>query len=277
MRHSLLLAYPWVSVFEGDGSDDSGDPGDVGESGDADNNDDTSETAKTKTKSESENKKLFTQDEVNTIMADNKRSLQKKNQELIAQLEQTKKAGNLSTEERSKLNERIDALENEMLTKEELAKKEQDKLVRTHKKQVDELASELDNWKNRFTQSTITRSITDAAVKSNAFHPSQIVAIIQPTTRLVEDVDSEGQPTGELIPKVKFSTTDKDGKPVQLDVTVEEAVKQMKDMDEYLNLFKGDGTAGLGAGNTGGGKKPDVRALASDPAKYRQARKEGKI
>jgi len=260
MYQKLLFATPWIAIFEDDDS--------AGESGTTDDSAGTTDDA---------DKKLFTQDEVNKIMADNKRNLQKKNQELIGQLEQVKKAGNLSTEERKKLNERIDVLENEMLTKEELSKKEQDRLVRNHQKQLDEVTSERDGWRNRFTQSTITRSLTDAAATQNAFNPSQIVAILSPNTRLIEEVDSDGQPTGELIPKVKFPTVDKDGKPVTLELTVSESVKQMKDMDEYFNLFKGEGTAGLGAGNTGGGKKADIKTLASDPLKYREARKAGKI
>jgi len=270
MYFNLLFATPWHSIFDdGDPSSDDLGAGDPGSNDPPSGADDSS--------TEDKGKKLFTQEEVNKIMAENKRTLQKRNQELISQLENVRKAGNLSAEDRKNLNSRIEALENEMLTKEELAKKEQDKLVRTHQKTVEELTTNLDEWKSRYTKSTITRSITDAAASNSAFHPSQIVAILAPDTRLVEEVDAEGQPTGELIPKVKFRTTDKAGKTVNLELTVGEAVKQMKDMDEFFNLFKGEGTVGLGAGNTGGGKKADLRTLASDPRSYREARKAGKI
>lgn len=267
-----FYATPWYAVFEGEGEgageSDPGESDPGGGEGDPGGGEGTIGE---------DGKKTFTQEDVNRIMAENKRNLQKKNQELISQLEQAKKAGNLSSGERSKLNERIEALENEMLTKEELAKKEQQKLIKQHQSKLEELTGELDSWKQRYTQSTITREITDAAVNYDAYHPSQIVAMLRPNTRLVEAVDQEGQPTGELTPKVKFNTVDKDGKPLQLDLSVGEAVKQMKDMDEYLNLFKGEGTAGIGGHNVGSGKKLDVKAIAKDPVKYREARKAGKI
>ncbi len=69
-----------------------------------------------------------------------------------------------------------------------------------------------------------------------------------------------------------------DGKPVTLDVSVKDAVKRMREMDEYANLFIGDGTGGTGGStrNSSGGNL-NVAELAKDPVKYREARKAGKI
>jgi hypothetical protein len=53
----------------------------------------------------------------------------------------------------------------------------------------------------------------------------------------------------------------------------------MKEMEDYFNLFKGEGTGGLGGINRGAGaaKSTDLKTLAQDPAKYREARKAGKV
>jgi hypothetical protein len=51
----------------------------------------------------------------------------------------------------------------------------------------------------------------------------------------------------------------------------------MRDMEEYLNLFQGEGQSGLGATSKSTGKVADIRTLAKDPAKFREARKAGKI
>lgn len=221
--------------------------------------------------------KLFTQDEVNKIMAENKRTLQAKNESLIKELEALKTGGNLSAEQKVQLEGRIETLQNELLTKEELAKKDADKLRKESQKTIEGVTKERDDWKNRFTTATIQRTITDAAVENKAINPRQIVAILQQKANLVPAVDTEGKPTGDLVPKVKFETMDKDEKPITIEITIPEAVKQMKDMDEYLNLFQGEGASGLGARSTSTGKIADVKTLAKDPVKYREARKAGKI
>ncbi|KKK45456.1 hypothetical protein LCGC14_3165440, partial [marine sediment metagenome] len=139
------------------------------------------------------------------------------------------------------------------------------------------LTADRDSWKKLFTNSTIERSITDAAASSNAFSPRQIVAILGRDTQLVEVLDSEGKPTGSLEPKVRFSDKDKEGKPVTLELSPDEAVKRMREMDEYLNLFRGDGAGGAGLRSQPGGKKPDLKNLAQDPVAWRKARKEGTV
>jgi hypothetical protein len=275
----MLVAIPWYTVFEDDngaggddkgGGDGTGDDKDGDGEGDDKNKDD-------KNKGGDKNKKLFTQDEVNKIMAENKRALQSRNEQLIQDLEKMKKAGNLTVEQKVQLEGRIETLQNELLSKEELSKKEADKLRKEADKIKESLTNERDEWKNRYTAATIQRTITDAAVENNAINPRQIVALLQTKANLVPETDNEGNATGNLVPKVKFDTSDKDGKPVTIEITIPEAVKQMKDMDEYFNLFKGEGTGGLGASSKSTGRAADARTLAKDPAKYREARKAGKI
>jgi 2C-methyl-D-erythritol 2,4-cyclodiphosphate synthase len=278
----LLYGSPWYPVFdEGDDAGAGGgtDDGAGGEGG----SDDAAAAAKAVADAEAaaaaaENSgKLFTQKEVNEIMAKNKRALQTKNETLINDLEKLKKSTNMTAEQRAGLETRIEALQDELLTKSELSKKEQAKLRTQHDKEIAQLTGERDNWQTRYTSETITRSITDASATNKAINPSQIVAILKPKTILKDEVDNDGEPTGRLIPRVKLEITDKDGKPTILDVTVPEAVKQMKDMEDYFNLFQGEGTGGLGSRTKPGGKAANLQTLATDAARYREARKSGKV
>lgn len=268
---TMLVATPWYAVFEDEG-------GAAGGEGDAAAAAEKAAADKAAADKASETgKKLFTQDEVNKIMADNKRTLQTKNENLIKELETIKKSGNLSAEQKSALETRIESLQNDLLSKEELSKKENEKLRKEGQRAVESAQRERDDWKGKYTTATIQRTITDAAVEHKAVNPRQIVAILQQKANLVPETDNEGNATGNLIPKVKFETQDKEGKPVTIDILIPEAVKQMKDMDEYLNLFQGEGTGGLGASSKSTGKTADIRTIAKDPAKYREARKSGKI
>jgi len=222
--------------------------------------------------------KTFTQEDLNRVLAEEKRKHQQNTRKALEELEAIKAKATLTDSERQELEVRLENMKNELLTKEELAKKDQEKITRKYTEETTKLTTERDAWQQRFTDSTIQRSLTDAAVVSKAYNPRQIVAILQPDTRLVEALDAEGKPTGDLIAKVEFSDVDKDGKSVTLDLTVAEAVKRMSEMDEYSNLFKAEGTGGVGGSNNARGGKPlDVKKIASDPALYRKLRAEGKI
>lgn len=222
--------------------------------------------------------KVFTQEDMNRILADEKRKHEGKTRKAIEELDAIKAKATLTDSERQELESRLENMKNEFLTKEELAKKEQDKITRKFSEETTKLSAERDAWQQRFTDSTIQRTITDASVASKAFSPKQIVAILQPDTRLVEALDADGKPTGELVAKVEFSDVDKDQKPVTLDLTIAEAVKRMSEMDEYANLFKTDGTGGVGGTNRGNQKPLDMKKIAAtDPALYRKLRAEGKI
>ena len=95
--------------------------------------------------------------------------------------------------------------------------------------------------------------------------------------QLAEVLDSEGKPTGKLEPKVRYQANDKEGKPVTLDLSPAEATKRMKEEEEYLNLFRGEGAGGAGLRSQPGGRKPDIKNLAQDPVAWRKARKEGTV
>ena len=134
-----------------------------------------------------------------------------------------------------------------MLSKEELAKRERDRLVNEHKSTLDNISKERDTWKSRFEESQITRAIVDAAIKGDAFNANLIVPLLKPNAALVEN-QNDGQPTGTFAVKVNM-TVFEGGVAKSLTLSPEEAIKLMKDKpDEYGNLFKGNLNGGVGGG-----------------------------
>jgi len=217
------------------------------------------------------------QKHINTLLAAEKN----KHRSLVQKASDEAKAmaakAQLTSQQSQELDSRLDQIQNEMRTKEEQAKRAAEKLQNAHKEAINSVTTERDTWRSRFTESTIERSLTDAAAENNAFSPRQIVAILGRDTQLVEVLDDDGKPTGQLSPKVKYRTKDKEGKPVTLDLSPVDAIKRMKDEDEYLNLFRGEGAGGTGMRSQPGGKKPDVSNLAKDPVAWRKARKAGEV
>ena len=261
----------WYNVFENEGNDPAPDAGNPpGDDADGAGVDGAGPPA-------DDVKKTFTQDEINKILAQEKRKHQNVTQKALNEVEALRKKSSLTEKERHELDDRVEQLRTSLLTEQEKAKREADKLRRQHRERVTGLESERDTWKTRFTDSTIERSITDAAATNNAFNPKQIVAILGRDTRLVEDLDDQGVPTGTLVPKVRFKDKDKEDKSVVLELSPSEAIKRMKEIPEFLNLFKVEGTGGVGLRSQPSGKKLDVRQLAKDPAAYRKAKAEGLI
>ena len=269
-----LIWNPAYSDGEPDGDGGTGD-GDGG-TGDGDGGTGDGGIGSGSTGSGSSTKTTFTQEEVNSILAKEKRKQQEQTRKALDELQALKKKANITAEERQELDKRIETLNNELLTKEQLAKKNAEKERKRHESEIQKITGERDSWKSRFTDSTIKRAITDAAAENKAFHPTHIVALLRPTTHLVEVLNSDGEPTGDYEAKVDFDDVDDKGKPVKLSLTVKEAVKKMREMEEHQNLFQGEGAGGLGSQNRGkGGKQKTLADAAKEgPEAYRKMREQ---
>ena len=258
----LFLTKPWKLVYENEG-------GTGGEGG-------TGAATKPKLTELIETHGL--QDELNSMMASNRKSLQTKNQELVQQLTQLRETATMSTQAKEELEARIEELQTQYMSKEELAKRESEKLSKTYKQEVEKLTGETQRWQNLYATSTTQRALMDAAVAGEALPQavSQICAILGPHTHIVEELDAAGQGKGTYTTVVKFNDVDTDGNPVVLDLSPQKAIERMKELpDKFGNLFKGDNAGGLGEGNAGGRgeRPPKLEEILSDPAKYQEWRK----
>lgn len=204
---------------------------------------------------------------VNSLIAEEKRKNQQKTNELITQLETQRNLASTSAAERAQLEERIEGLRSEHSTKEELHKKDTDKKLKDTETKAKQAESDAVTWRSRYERKQMHVDLSGAAVAHNAFNANQVVTILAPNTRVVEEVGEDGKPTGEFITKVKIVSKDKDGKPIVLDLVPNDAVKQMTEMAEYGNLFLSSATGGLGSGtlpNKHAGTKPNVKDMSTE-------------
>lgn len=196
--------------------------------------------------------RTFTQDEVNALMAENKKNLQRSNQEMATQLETLKQNANLTKEERDELATRIDTLQQQYLSKDELARQAQEKKDKKYKEDLESATGQAKSWQERHNDLFKSQVITQAAAENNAFSTQQFLEYFGPRGEIVPQLDETGKPTGNLLVVVPIDI-EKDGKVERVKLPVPDAVKTMKTMpNRYGNFFKGDGTPGLGlqSGNT---------------------------
>lgn len=192
--------------------------------------------------------RTFTQDEVNRMLAEEKRKLQSKNNETIQQLEQLKQNQQLTEEERNNLQQQIEQLQAQFQTKEQQAQTELERLQKKYENDTKKLTTDKESWKNRFETYVMKHEVV-SEFASDVFNVGQIEAILLPKMKIVEEIDSTTkQPTGKFVTQVDFEGRDEKGNPIPLKaLSLKDTKKAMKEMpDVYGNLFKSDAASGVG-------------------------------
>ena len=216
------------------------------------------------------------QEHINKLLAKERRDGQARTQKVLDEFNALKIKDNLTSDERTSLETRLEAIQGECVTKEQKAKLQIDKLTKTLSTTQAELTKRSDQWQSLYTNSTIDGSINSAASTNEAFDAQQIIAMLRPDTKLQEDIDSDGKPTGGYTAKVSFRDVDPEGKPVTLSLTVDEAVKRMTELPRYANLFRNKAVGGLGGSNSQT-SAPNILNMLDDPKAYQAARKSGAL
>ena len=192
--------------------------------------------------------KTFSQQDVDKIV-------QKRVGKLKSELEglQSKlSTSQISVGQRTMLEEQLEQVTDALKTEKELAEEKQIKLVKKHTADVKRLEDERDAWAVRYKRERVEGDILTAASKFNAYSPKQVVSILRDNTSIVEKLDGDGRPTGQLATQVIFRDV-KDEKPVELKLSVEDAVKRMTEkVEDFGNLFKSEANSGLGLNNVPG-------------------------
>lgn len=217
----------------------------------------------------------FTQEQVNKMLADNKRALQTQNTELVKQLEEIRATATLTVQQKEELDTRIQTLTQQHLTKEQQIAAELDKTNKKYKTDTEVLGNEAKKWRSSFDSVLVNNAIIEGASKHKAASPKQMQALLSAKAKVVEEVDDKGQATGNFVVKLPMAVIDPKTKvAVVVDLNMDEAIAKMREDPENANLFlNGDGKSGLGGSNVGqGGKSGPIDFKNMTPAEYQKWR-----
>lgn len=222
--------------------------------------------------------RTFTQVELNNLVQARVAEVQKKaadtNKKTVEQLQTLQQDQQLTQQQRDALQSQIEELQATYRTAEETKKIEIDRLTEKHTTTVKKLTDERDTWRRQHDSNMIEVAISRAAVKYDAVSPEQIEAFLRPLTRVAEELDAAGKPTGKYVARVKFEDVDAENKPLALELSTDDAVKLMRERtNRFGNLFKNTTSGGTGAvinPNPGGG--PSLNLANMTPAEYRKNR-----
>jgi len=220
--------------------------------------------------------RTFTQDDLNKVLAEDRRKHQIKLQELETKLRAALDSNTLTEKDRKALQENLETVQGQLRSKEEQLLVEKKQLQEQYAVQLKEAHEKASFFETLYRDSTVDRALTDAAVKHEAFQPFQLVTQLRPLTKLVPEVDPRtGKPTGKYKPMVEMQTVNQTtGEMETKAYTPEDAVKKMKDdPSTWGNMFRSGVVSGIGSssatgGLTSGNGKIDPRKMT--PQLYRE-------
>jgi hypothetical protein len=288
MSDERYLSLAEVSCFDNDSDGSDGgqkaQPDDADKAGDDGKKGDQADGgSKPDDKGDGAKGRLFTQDDVNRIveerLARDRKAREERYRDLESRYSQLLENQNLSEEERNKLEESLEDVRKQLRSKDQQAAHERKQLLARFEQQLSETRKAAEVWENRFRESSVSRALQDAAVANDAYNASQVVGLLRPMTKLVEDLDeTTGKATGRFKTVVDLPDRDEQGQEVMTQGSPSDIVKRMKELGDYANLFKSNVVSGLGANSATGGLTPgvsgpiDVRNLT--PEQYKKIREE---
>jgi len=273
MSISLYLARPWSACFEGED--------DVAKAAAAKAATEKAATEKAAADAAAAGK-VFTQEQVNEIVAKDRRNLEATLKKTEKQYQELLASQSLTEQERKALQANLEVVQGQLRSKEEQLLLEKKQVEEAYAGKLQEMEKKASFFETLYRDSTIERALADAAVKHEAFSPSQIVSLLRSQTKMLEETDSKtGRLTGKYKPMVEmqaFNATT--GEMETKAYTPEDAVKKMKDTPEqWGNQFRSGVVSGIGGGTATGGLTPgqggklDAAALRKlTAAQYREIR-----
>ena len=245
MSISLYLSRPWSACFEGE--------------------DDAAKAAAEKAAAEAVAAaaaaaaaagKTFTQEDVNRIVAADRRKLEEALKKTEKQYQDLLASQSLTEQERKALQANLEMVQGQLRSKEEQLLLEKKQVEEAYAGKLQEMEKKATHFETLYRDSTIERALQDAAMKQEAWSSSQVVALLRGQTKMLEETDPKtGKLTGRYKPVVEMQALNTTtGEMETKTYTPEDAVKKMKDTpDVWGNLFKSGVVSGIGAGTATGG------------------------
>lgn len=257
MSISMYLSRPWSACFEGEGADEGATGGsgtgasagaDAGAGGGAGAGAGGAAAGKS-----------FTQDDVNRIVAADRRKLEEALKKTEKQYQDLLASQSLTEQERKALQANLEMVQGQLRSKEEQLLLEKKQVEEAYAGKLHEMEKKATHFETLYRDSTIERALQDAAVKHEAWSPSQVVALLRGQTKMLEETDPKtGKLTGKYKPVVEMQALNTTtGEMETKAYTPEDAVRKMKDTpDTWGNLFRSGVVSGIGAGTATGGLSP---------------------
>jgi hypothetical protein len=224
----------------------------------------------------------FTQDQLNRILADDRRKHQQKYSALEKQMQSLAEDKNLEQQQREELQASLEEIQAQRRTKEQQIAHDAQKAKREYEERLKKAEEDAKNFRTMYEDTVVTNALMMAADPEEVTNRDLIVRLLKPQTAIRDITDEDGKPTGQKAPLVELEDVDvTTGKRITTLRTPEDALARMKELPtQYGGLFRANVVSGIGSGTatdgvkSGSGDGLDLSEIAKDPALYRKYRKE---
>ena len=224
--------------------------------------------------------KKFVQKDVDRIVQDRLARAQETHgvqvDKLVAELEGLKTKATMTDGEREALGSRIEELRSEHLSAAQKATKTIKELEAKFTKVEAEKTNVQKEWRDRYDSFRIDRELMDAATFSNALTPMQLVKMLIPDTKVVEQLTDAGEPTGNYDVKTAITIFEGEGDkktPVAIELSPRDAIAKLREMPNiWGNQFAADAADGVGGNQSVWAPrvpKPDATEMPDDFEEYK--------
>jgi hypothetical protein len=220
-----------------------------------------------------DNAPKFTQEDLNKILAEDRRKHQAQITRIQQTLEETAAAKGLEAQQREQLAQRLEEIEASQRTKEQQAAHERAQAEKAQAAKVEAAAKESQKWREKFQQQLVESRLAEAVSDGDIFSPAQVKQLLKSGVALEPVKDPvTGQFTENQEVVVTFEDRDDTGNPVTSKMDPRSAVARMKKLTAvYGNLFKAGVVSGVGSSSAVGGAFGGPGGTGLDPAKLSAA------
>jgi hypothetical protein len=243
----MILATSQLAYFDGEGGTGEGGTGEGG----------TGEGAGAA--------KTFTQEEVNTMMANHRKNLQAEHAKKVSELQEATKNLSLTQEERDNIAAKMHDLEATLLTQKELADREKARLLEESKTALATAEAQAKTWKIKHDDLLVTNALIQATSieGQKAVNPAQIVDLFKSKVDI-------GEKDGVPVLSMKVNTKGADGQPKVLQLSLQDAMKEFANDSNYANLFVSNRQDGMGRQKTN--FQQDPKSVPTNLKDYKASR-----
>jgi hypothetical protein len=219
--------------------------------------------------------KMISQEEVNRILADDRRKHSAKVQAAERALSDALESRNLTVRERDEMTQRLEELQASQRTRAEQEAHEKKQAAEKHAKELATTQKQAAEWKTKYESAMIDGAIVSAGNSAEVFSTAQFAALMRGRAKMQTVEDGDGKREEVFL---DFDDVDAEsGRTYTASRPVAVAIRRMKELPNlYGNLFKSGVVSGAGgqsgAGGIGPGGKIDVRNLT--PQQYAKIRAE---
>jgi hypothetical protein len=193
--------------------------------------------------------KTFTQDDVDRIVGERlvreKDRFKVEKADLLRQYNEVLENHRLTDEQRRTYEARVNELESQVLSKDELAVKRLRQREEEWAAKFKHMDEKLSHSKKQHESFRIRTEILEAASVSRALNPSQVLGLLAPSAQVEEILDDQGKFTGQYRVMVPVAV-EQDGQAVEKSLPVREAVKVFLEQPSNFNLVKSTVKGGSG-------------------------------